>query len=133
MTIAIAEEVELERRRSLAGYLVTPAVLLAVLVVLALYVSSHHLAGAGERKLSEVGLPIAVVTRHATLSDTLNEMLTARYSTAVVVDDSGAYAGVVEMDTINEAIRSMRTGERRAARDRLEAASDTAEQPDPAP
>jgi osmoprotectant transport system ATP-binding protein len=97
------------------------------------WVSSHHLAGAGERKLSEVGLPIAVVTRHATLSDTLNEMLTARYSTAVVVDDSGAYAGVVEMDTINEAIRSMRTGERRAARDRLEAASDTAEQPDPAP
>ena len=32
-------------------------------------------------------------------------MLTARYSTAVVVDESGAYAGVVDIDTINEAIR----------------------------
>jgi osmoprotectant transport system ATP-binding protein len=85
------------------------------------WVSSDHLARVGERKLSEVGLPIAVVERHATLSDTLNEMLTARYSTAVVIDDSGAYAGVVEIDTINEAIRGMRTGERSAARDRLEA------------
>jgi osmoprotectant transport system ATP-binding protein len=87
-------------------------------------VSAHHLAGVGERKLSEVGLPIAVVTPHATLSDTLNEMLTARYSTAVVVDDSGAYAGVVEIDTINEAIRGMRTRERSAARDRLEAGAE---------
>jgi osmoprotectant transport system ATP-binding protein len=88
------------------------------------WVSAHHLAGVGERKLSEVGLPIAVVTPHATLSDTLNEMLTARYSTAVVVDDSGAYAGVVEIDTINEAIRGMRTRERSAARDRLEATAE---------
>jgi osmoprotectant transport system ATP-binding protein len=88
------------------------------------WVSAHHLAGVGERKLSEVGLPIAVVTPHATLSDTLNEMLTARYSTAVVVDDSGAYAGVVEIDTINEAIRGMRTRERNAARDRLEAGAE---------
>jgi osmoprotectant transport system ATP-binding protein len=85
------------------------------------WVSADHLARVGERKLSEVGLPIAVVGRHATLSDTLNEMLTARYSTAVVIDDSGAYVGVVEIDTINEAIRGMRTGERSAARDRLEA------------
>jgi osmoprotectant transport system ATP-binding protein len=87
------------------------------------WVSGEHLARVGERRLSEVGLPIAVVEPHATLSDTLNEMLTARYSTAVVVDDSGAYAGVVEIDTINEAIRGMRTGERSAARDRLEAGS----------
>jgi osmoprotectant transport system ATP-binding protein len=85
------------------------------------WVSGEHLARTGERKLSEVGLPIAVVEPHATLSDTLNEMLTARYSTAVVIDDSGAYSGVVEIDTINEAIRGMRTGERSAARDRLEA------------
>jgi osmoprotectant transport system ATP-binding protein len=85
------------------------------------WVSADHLARVGERKLSEVGLPIAVVERHATLSDTLNEMLTARYCTAVVIDDAGAYAGVVDMDTINEAIRGMRTGERSAARDRLEA------------
>jgi osmoprotectant transport system ATP-binding protein len=90
------------------------------------WVSGEHLARVGERRLSEVGLPIAVVEPHATLSDTLNEMLTARYSTAVVVDDSGAYAGVVEIDTINEAIRGMRTGERSAARDRLEAGMEPA-------
>ncbi len=85
------------------------------------WVSADHLARVGERKLSDLGLPIAVVSRHATLSDTLNEMLTARYSTAVVVGDSGTYVGVVEIDTINEAIRGMRTGERSAARNRLEA------------
>jgi osmoprotectant transport system ATP-binding protein len=96
------------------------------------WVSAHHLSAVGERKLSEVGLPIAVVTPHATLSDTLNEMLTARYSTAVVVEDSGAYAGVVEIDTINEAIRGMRIRERSAARDRLEAEPGAAAQPDPA-
>ncbi len=84
------------------------------------WVSSDHLARVGDRKLSEVGLPLAVVEPRATLSDTLNEMLTARYSTAVVIDESGAYAGVVEIDTINEAIRGMRTGERSAARRRLE-------------
>jgi osmoprotectant transport system ATP-binding protein len=90
------------------------------------WVSADHLARVGERKLSEVGLPIAVVGRHATLSDTLNEMLTARYCTAVVTDDSGAYTGVVDMDTINEAIRGMRTDERSAARDRLEAQAEPA-------
>jgi osmoprotectant transport system ATP-binding protein len=93
------------------------------------WVSSDHLAAANGRKLSEVGLPIAVVTPQATLSDTLDEMLTARYSTAVVVDDAGRYAGVVDIDTINEAIRGMRARERSAARDRLE----TTAQPDPAP
>ena len=88
------------------------------------WVSSDHLARVGERKLSEVGLPMTVVQPHATLSDTLNEMVTARYSTAVVIDESGAYTGVVDIDTINEAIRGMRTGERRAARGRLEAGAE---------
>jgi osmoprotectant transport system ATP-binding protein len=88
------------------------------------WLSADHFARVGERKLSEVGLPMTVVQPHATLSDTLNEMLTARYSTAVVVDESGAYTGVVDIDTINEAIRGMRTGERSAARDRLEAGVD---------
>jgi osmoprotectant transport system ATP-binding protein len=85
------------------------------------WVTSDHLSRVGDRKLSEVGLPMTVVEPHATLSDTLNEMLTARYSTAVVIDGSGAYAGVVDIHTINDAIRGMRTGERSAARDRLEA------------
>jgi osmoprotectant transport system ATP-binding protein len=85
------------------------------------WVGADHLGRVAGPRLSETGLPVAVVTPNATLSDTLNEMITARYSTAVVVDESGAYAGVVDIDTINEAIRGMRTGERSAARDRLEA------------
>jgi osmoprotectant transport system ATP-binding protein len=52
--------------------------------------------------------PIATVSPAATLSDTLDRMLTAQHSTAVVVDDAGKYAGVVEIETINAAIRGMR-------------------------
>jgi osmoprotectant transport system permease protein len=67
MTIAIAEEVERERRRSLAGYLVTPAVLLAVLAVLALYVSGQSLDSIEERRLTlEFILP--AVVQHVTLT-----------------------------------------------------------------
>jgi osmoprotectant transport system ATP-binding protein len=76
------------------------------------WVSAEHLQRSDGLPLSELGLPPATVEPRATLSDTLNEMLTARYSTAVVVDESGAYAGVVDIDTINEAIRGMRTAER---------------------
>jgi osmoprotectant transport system ATP-binding protein len=78
------------------------------------WVNSDHLRRMGDgRGVVEVGLPPdAVVEPHATLSDTLNEMLTARYSTAVVVDSAGVYQGIVEMDTVNEAVRSMRSAER---------------------
>jgi osmoprotectant transport system ATP-binding protein len=76
------------------------------------WVNADHLRRADRRSLAEIGLPLAVVEPRATLSDTLNEMLTARYSTAVVVDESGGYAGVIDIDTINEAIRGMRTAER---------------------
>ncbi|WP_147201280.1 ABC transporter ATP-binding protein, partial [Pseudonocardia asaccharolytica] len=76
------------------------------------WVDSDHLRRSDARPLSEIGLPLAVVEPRATLSDTLNEMLTARYSTAVVVGESGEYQGVVDIDTINEAIRGMRSAER---------------------
>jgi osmoprotectant transport system ATP-binding protein len=85
------------------------------------WVSGEHLRRADQRRLSEIGLPPATVEPRATLSDTLNEMLTARYSTAVVVDEAGAYAGVVDIDTINEAVRGMRTAERSRPRDELSA------------
>jgi len=39
-------------------------------------------------------------------------MLTARYSTAIVVDSSSAYQGIVDIDTINDTVRSMRRAER---------------------
>ena len=77
------------------------------------WVNADHLRRAGGRPLSEIGLPPeAVVQPHATLSDTLNEMITARYSTAIVVDSSRAYQGIVDIDTINETVRSMRRAER---------------------
>jgi osmoprotectant transport system ATP-binding protein len=77
------------------------------------WVNAEHLRRGGEgRPLREIGLrPDALVEPHATLSDTLNEMLTARYSTAVVVDSSQAFQGIVDIDTINESVRSMRSAE----------------------
>jgi len=93
------------------------------------WVNAEHLQRAGDdRSLSEIGLPAeAVVQPNATLSDTLNEMLTARYSTAIVVDSSGAYQGIVDMDTINESVRSMRHAER----DRLRGDAATSEEATP--
>jgi osmoprotectant transport system ATP-binding protein len=44
-------------------------------------------------------------------------MITASYSTAVVVDEAGRYQGVLDIDTINEAIRRMRSQERDRLRD----------------
>jgi osmoprotectant transport system ATP-binding protein len=78
------------------------------------WVNADHLRRAeGGADLSEIGLPAeAVVQPNATLSDTLNEMITARYSTAIVVDSSDAYQGIVDIDTINETVRSMRRAER---------------------
>jgi osmoprotectant transport system permease protein len=61
MTVAIAEEVERPRRRSLAGYLVTPVVLVVVLAALALYVGSQTLDSIEERRLTvEFILPALV-------------------------------------------------------------------------
>ena len=77
------------------------------------WVNAEHLKRAPSgRPIGRIGLPPdAVVQPHATLSDTLNEMLTARYSTAIVVDDHRAYQGIVDIDTINDAVRTMRTAE----------------------
>jgi osmoprotectant transport system ATP-binding protein len=86
------------------------------------WVSGDHLRRTDDRPLAEIGLPLAVVEPRATLSDTLNEMLTARYSTAVVIGSDGTYKGVVDIDTINEAIRSMRSVERGRLRDDLDTA-----------
>ncbi len=78
------------------------------------WVNAEHLrrGGDADRPLREIGLPTdAVVQPNATLSDTLNEMLTARYSCAIVVDGDRAYQGVVDIDTINESVRGMREAE----------------------
>ncbi|MCO1657891.1 betaine/proline/choline family ABC transporter ATP-binding protein [Pseudonocardia humida] len=80
------------------------------------WITGDHLRAATGPIAAGDGLPPAIVRPGATLSDTLNEMLTARYSTAVVLDDDGRYSGVVEIDTINEAIRGMQTAERERLR-----------------
>jgi len=77
------------------------------------WVTADHLSRArGGQALSEIGLPAdAVVQPNATLSDTLNEMITARYSTAIVVNSDNAYQGIVDIDTINATVRTMREAE----------------------
>jgi osmoprotectant transport system ATP-binding protein len=89
------------------------------------WVTAEHLNRSDGHGLAGIGLPLATVRPGATLSDTLNEMLTARYSTAVVVDDAGKYTGVVEIATITEAIRGMQTAER----DRLRADAAAGDRP----
>jgi len=84
------------------------------------WVNADHLQRADGGPLDQVGLPPdAVVQPNATLSDTLNEMLTARYSTAIVVDSDHAYQGIVDIDTINEAVRGMRLAEQDRLRERV--------------
>jgi len=77
------------------------------------WVNADHLRRASHgSRVGEIGLPAdAVVQPNATLSDTLNEMLTARYSCAIVVDSDRAYQGIVDIDTINESVRGMRQAE----------------------
>jgi osmoprotectant transport system ATP-binding protein len=73
------------------------------------WVGGSDLQRADGRPLTEVGMPPeAVVEPHATLSDALNELITARYSIATVVDGRGVYQGVVDIDRITDAIRTMR-------------------------
>ncbi|MQA84763.1 MAG: betaine/proline/choline family ABC transporter ATP-binding protein [Streptosporangiales bacterium] len=84
------------------------------------WVNADHLELVGGRSLTEIGLPAdAVVRPYSTLSDTLNEMLVADYATAIVVGDDGVYQGVIDIDTINEAVRGMRAAERSRLADRL--------------
>ncbi len=85
------------------------------------WVNAEHLRRAApEQPLREIGLPAdAVVQPNATLSDTLNEMLTARYSCAIVVDSDRSYQGIVDIDTINEAVRGMRLAEQGRLREEM--------------
>jgi len=81
------------------------------------WVSVADMQRGSNRPLDQVGLrPDAVVEPQATLNDALNELITANYSVAIVVDSTGAYQGIVDIDHINEAIRTMRTEARAKAR-----------------
>jgi osmoprotectant transport system ATP-binding protein len=84
------------------------------------WVSAADLRRADGRTLDQIGSPPdAVVEPQATLNDALNELITANYSVAIVVDSTGAYQGIVDIDHINEAIRTMRTAARARAREGL--------------
>jgi osmoprotectant transport system permease protein len=75
MTVPVPEQLVTPGRRSLAGYLVTPAILLAVLVVLYLYVSSQTLDSISERR---VNAPFI-------LQATLEHIVLTVVSTAIVL------------------------------------------------
>ena len=92
------------------------------------WVSAPDLQRGGDRPLDEIGLPPeATVEPQATLNDALNELITANYSVAIVVNASGEYQGIVDIDSITEAIRTMRTDARARARIGLDA-DDSADQ-----
>jgi osmoprotectant transport system ATP-binding protein len=83
------------------------------------WVDAGDLSRDGDRPLRDSGGPIeAIVEPQATLNDTLNAMLTASHSVAVVVDGRGAYQGIVDIETITTAIRSMRDTARQRQRRR---------------
>ena len=58
----------------------------------------------------------AVVEPHVTLHDALDEMLTSNVGVATVVDERGAYQGVVDIDTVMTAVNAMRAETRERVR-----------------
>jgi osmoprotectant transport system ATP-binding protein len=64
-----------------------------------------------------VGLPVkAQIGQHTTLHDALSEMLISSVGCAVVVDDAGRYEGVVDIDTVMNAVNTMRAETRERVR-----------------
>ncbi|WP_341727818.1 betaine/proline/choline family ABC transporter ATP-binding protein [Brooklawnia sp.] len=85
------------------------------------WVGADDLRRAGHRPLDRVGMPTSpAVGLRATLSDALNELITARFAVTIVVDDHGVFRGVVDIDQINETIRAMRAAAVQQARAGLE-------------
>ncbi len=71
------------------------------------WVTTHDLRRSED--LDRVGLPaLAVVEPHATLADALNELITSNGGCAIIVDGSGAYQGIVDLETIMTSVRTMR-------------------------
>jgi osmoprotectant transport system ATP-binding protein len=71
--------------------------------------------------LEEAGRPaVAIVEASSSLYTTLDTMITSYKGSAIVVDEEGRYQGVVDFDTVLEAINAMRPEEQtrdRAKRD----------------
>ncbi len=62
----------------------------------------------GSIPLAESGLEAPVMQRTATLYDALNEMLNSLQGATAVVDENGAFCGVIDIETVAAAIRKMR-------------------------
>jgi osmoprotectant transport system ATP-binding protein len=72
------------------------------------WINAEELEHDGE-SLDELGLPVeAVVDTEANLYTTLDTIVVSHKGSAVVVDDEGAYRGVVDFDRVLEVIESMR-------------------------
>jgi osmoprotectant transport system ATP-binding protein len=75
------------------------------------WVNLEDLGGNGA-PLGEIGWPaVAIVEDDTSLYETLDIMITSYKGSAIVVDRKGAYEGVVDFDTVLEAIDSMRPSE----------------------
>jgi osmoprotectant transport system ATP-binding protein len=62
--------------------------------------------------LEEAGRPaVAIVEANSNLYNTLDTMITSYKGSAIVVDESGRYKGVVDFETVLEAINAMRPQE----------------------
>jgi osmoprotectant transport system ATP-binding protein len=62
--------------------------------------------------LEESGRPaVAIVEANTNLYDTLDTMITSYKGSAIIVDEGGRYKGVVDFDTVLEAINTMRPHE----------------------
>ncbi len=74
------------------------------------WVAAGDLQNRNGTELRDLGSrPEAVVSTADTLHDALNELITSQHTAAVVVGDDGAFRGVVDVERISEAIRSMRS------------------------
>lgn len=73
------------------------------------WVDGTDLKTAGSRALHSIGRPVhPPISPRATLSDALNELITARNAVALVAGDDGKHLGVVDIEQINESIRDLR-------------------------
>lgn len=67
-------------------------------------------------QLDASGRPVAAVEENATLHDALDQMLTDSVGAAAIVDGRGSLVGIVDIDSVMEAIARMREQSRVASR-----------------
>jgi osmoprotectant transport system ATP-binding protein len=80
------------------------------------WVSADDLATGGD--LDEAGWPaVAIVEEGASLYSVLDTMITSYKGSAIVVDGEGRYEGVVDFDTVLEAVNAMRPAEGESLQD----------------